>query len=197
MKPKRTADLSLFLTVTGLLLGSVSSLAVAQKNRAIVSHDSTDHEFLPITQNPDFILPMDDPEDDSNYDYGTQAALNGLAGEYSRKVDSMLNTVYKAILSKYSVDTEFIRYFKRAEAAWIIYRDAEMLAIIPPIEPPDVHGSMESMCYSEYRVSLTRERISELLMWLNVDPMNQTGCDTFYPDDLLQSMRGQKNQRKE
>ncbi|MFI5200751.1 MAG: lysozyme inhibitor LprI family protein, partial [Candidatus Kapaibacterium sp.] len=150
MKPKRTADLSLFLTVTVLLLASVASVSFAQKNRIEHPHDSTDHEFLPIAQNPNFILPMDDLEEDSDYDYGTQTALNGLEGEYDRKVDSVLNAVYKSILNRYSVDTEFIRYFVRAEAAWIKYRDAEMLAIMPPVEPPDSRGSMEGMCWSEY-----------------------------------------------
>lgn len=189
MKPKRTADLSLFLSATVLLLASA---CFGQTHRALRPHDSTDHEFLPISQNPSFILPMEDTVVDSNLDYGTQAALNGLAWEYDKKMDSVLNFVYRSILHQYSVVPQFIKYFKRAEAAWIKYRDAELLAIRPPLLPGELHGSMEPICWSQYRSALTRQRIGELLMWLQVDETDQTGCDTFYPESFLQSMRSDR-----
>ncbi len=183
MKPKRTADLSLFLTVIGLLLTSLAF--VAKDSRCQTSTDTNDKPFfLPISQNPDSMI----PPDDEPYPGDNQPELNENAAEYAAKMDSVLNFVYQSILRKYSVDTQFIRYFKRAEAAWIKYRDAEMLAIMPPDLPGELYSSIEAECQLEYRSAFARQRIGELLMWLHA-PEDKTGCDTFYTDDELQAMR--------
>lgn len=123
------------------------------------------HEFWPIADSANSIFPPDTYADSALTDLDASLASRN----YSRLMDSTLGLVYHAILKEHSSDTIFIKKFKRAEEAWIKYRDAELGAILPYDEylkepsPAIRYGNY--VCQDEFRTALTKRRIEELMMW--------------------------------
>jgi len=115
------------------------------------------------------------PEIDAYYDEhskidtlirrGGRYALDDLEKNvYARKVDSLLNIMYKAILREYATDTLFIRAFKNSQRAWLAFRDAQLSAIMPPRDH-SFYGQIESFCRDSFFALVTQRRIEELLPW--------------------------------
>ncbi|MDP4231410.1 MAG: lysozyme inhibitor LprI family protein [Bacteroidota bacterium] len=128
-----------------------------------------EHEFYSITRSAKSILPPDDEE------RNTQAEMN--TSQYPEKVDSVLNYVYRDILRVYADDTVFIKQLKIAEAAWIKYRDAELEAILPPA-PPEERGSIYPLCWWEYKISLEKRHLEELMKWYEGEDEGD-GCSSY------------------
>ncbi len=96
----------------------------------------------------------------------TQAEMNKSAIDEYIKADKQLNTIYNQILKEYKEDTAFINNTKRAQRLWIQFRDAEMKMMYPDREP-GYYGSIQPLCWYEYKKELTEERIGKLQQWLN------------------------------
>jgi uncharacterized protein YecT (DUF1311 family) len=99
----------------------------------------------------------------------TQAELNGCAGNSLVKADQKLNRTYQQILKKYAKDTLFLQRLKRAQRAWIFFRDAEVQMKYPTSSRADVttqYGSVYPMCYASFKAELTERRTEELSVWL-------------------------------
>ena len=93
---------------------------------------------------------------------------NGAAQRY-QQADKALNTTYQKILKEYKEDTAFIRNLKNAQRAWIQFRDAEMKAMYPD-RKPGYYGSVQPMCWYNYKARLTEEREAKLKIWLEGIP---------------------------
>jgi uncharacterized protein YecT (DUF1311 family) len=91
----------------------------------------------------------------------TQSDLDdSAAGDY-QKADQELNAVYHQILKEYRSDTAFIKNFKNAQRAWILFRDVEMKAVYPD-RPEGYYGSVQPMCWFMEITGLTQERTLKL-----------------------------------
>lgn len=96
----------------------------------------------------------------------TQAVLNQCATDQLNEVDKELNRVYQAILSQYEEDHEFLEKLRKAQRAWLKFRDAELEARFPAEQKQAHYGSVYPMCAAHYLVQLTQERIKQLRKWL-------------------------------
>lgn len=96
----------------------------------------------------------------------TQAEINKSAIDEYTKADKQLNTIYNQILKEYKQDTAFISNMKKSQRFWIQFRDAEMKMMYPDREP-GYYGSIQPLCWYEYKKELTEERIEKLKQWLN------------------------------
>ena len=104
-----------------------------------------------------------------------QHDINECASKDFDTADKELNQTYKAILAKYKDDALFLTQLRKAQEAWIKFRDAELDAKFPlaPGKNPRVeYGSMYSMCYFSEKAQLTRQRSEQLKDLLKTGP----GC---------------------
>ncbi|MFY7697876.1 MAG: lysozyme inhibitor LprI family protein [Legionella sp.] len=85
--------------------------------------------------------------------------------EFKRK-DSELNKIYQQIQKKYQQDQVFIDKLKRAQRAWLAFRDAQLEMLYPHKEDSSYYGSSLDMCTKIELTSLTVERIKTLKRWL-------------------------------
>lgn len=109
--------------------------------------------FVPLKQNS---------AQANNY---TQADMDKQAYREWKKADDELNKVYSQILKKYKDDKVFITKFKKAELAWIKFKDAEIEAIYPD-EDKSNYGSVYPMCVNGIATEMTQQRTKELKLWL-------------------------------
>ena len=91
----------------------------------------------------------------------TQLAMNECAKQDLREADAKLNSVYQQVLSKYANDANRIARIKKAQRAWIAFRDAEIEALFPGSEEPQ-HGSAWVMCRPLELAKLITERTKGL-----------------------------------
>ncbi len=92
-------------------------------------------------------------------------------------------TVWRKVITKYADSKPFITKLKKAESAWIIYRD-KYLESIWPNPDPNSYGDAYSLCRSGELIALTSERTKYLKAILNHSakskPVNSTAiasCD--------------------
>ena len=97
----------------------------------------------------------------------TQLELNEKACDKFKKADNDLNSVYNRILEVYKTDKTFIAKLKKAQVAWIAFRDAHIDAIFPLEDKRVEYGSVYPMCECGEREEITLKRISELKRWLD------------------------------
>jgi uncharacterized protein YecT (DUF1311 family) len=81
----------------------------------------------------------------------TQLALSECARDESSAADKQLNIAYKQVMIKFGDDSVFKVKLKKAQRAWIAYRDLEMELASPG-------GSVSSMCVGIRLTQLNKER---------------------------------------
>jgi uncharacterized protein YecT (DUF1311 family) len=121
---------------------------------------------------PCFAMPPGNPPEDASkptrspHHAFSQRDLNDQAATDTRAADREMNRVYAAILSKYAKDSAFIKKFKAAQRAWLLFRDAEVAANYPDMGQKGAHASVSTMCWDMTITELTRQRTRELKSWL-------------------------------
>jgi uncharacterized protein YecT (DUF1311 family) len=95
----------------------------------------------------------------------TQLEMNEQACSQYKLADAELNRIYQQILRAYKTDANFIKKFKNAQRAWLIYRDAQLAAIYPDTSP-GAYGSANTMCRCHELRWLTEARTKELKRWV-------------------------------
>jgi uncharacterized protein YecT (DUF1311 family) len=99
----------------------------------------------------------------------TQMEMNADACSSAKKADEKMNKIYAQILKEYKNDRVFIEKIKKAQRAWLVFRDAEMEAIFPPPTVEDggyyKYGSVYPMCACIWEENYTNERIKQLEKW--------------------------------
>src|SRR5262245_38533299 len=94
----------------------------------------------------------------------TQSKLNHDACDEYKKADEELNKIYSQILTVYRNEAEFIEKLKKAQRAWVTYRDLHLDSVFP-LTKPGQYGSVKSMCRCEILADLTYERVELLKEW--------------------------------
>jgi uncharacterized protein YecT (DUF1311 family) len=95
----------------------------------------------------------------------TQLQLNEEACAEYKKADAEMNGVYRRIMKDYSNDAPFIAALKKAQLAWIRYRDADLESIFPG--DPRNYGSINPMCRRMHLAVTTKERTKVLQQWVD------------------------------
>ena len=96
----------------------------------------------------------------------TQTEMNMMAAKDYLKADKALNATYKSVLKKHAKDVAFIKSIKAAQKAWIVFRDAEMLAKYPHKDEAMYYGSMFGTLWNSDLETLTEKRTKELKEYL-------------------------------
>jgi uncharacterized protein YecT (DUF1311 family) len=95
----------------------------------------------------------------------TQQEINRCAATDANNAEAEMNKVLEAFTSRHKKDAVFVQRVREAQQAWLRYRDAQLSAqfATAPGESTQVHyGSMYSMCYSNAKAELTRQRTEQL-----------------------------------
>ncbi len=95
----------------------------------------------------------------------TQPGMNNAVSGALVKADKELNDTYNKILQEYKTDAVFIKNLKKSQKMWIKFRDAEMKVKYPKREA-GYYGSMQPLCFTNYKALLTNKRTQELKVWL-------------------------------
>ena len=96
----------------------------------------------------------------------TQAQMNLDACDKYRKADAEMNGAYKQILNSYERDALFIEKLKKAQRAWLLFRDAHLESLYPAQDQLAAYGSVNQMCRCMVLAELTRERTVVLKRWI-------------------------------
>ncbi len=112
----------------------------------------------------------------------SQGELNECAFGKASQADHELNQTYQAILQKYSDRAVFIDRLRKAQRAWLTFRDAQLEMMFPSGEGA---GSVEPMCYGLYKAELTQQRSKELRQWLTGIEEGDVCCGSIKtPEEL-------------
>jgi len=96
----------------------------------------------------------------------TQAQINQDACDQYRTTDAEMNSSYKQILNSYGRDAPFIEKLKKAQRAWLLFRDAHLESLYPAQDQLAAYGSVNQMCRCIVLAELTRERTGALNRWI-------------------------------
>jgi uncharacterized protein YecT (DUF1311 family) len=100
---------------------------------------------------------------------GNQSKMNQCAYDDFLKADKALNDVYQQLIKKSKGDKTYIKQLRKAQRAWIVFRDAELDAMFSCAEE-DIKlcwGSMVGMLYPSAKAELTEERTKKLQHYLD------------------------------
>ena len=86
----------------------------------------------------------------------TQAEMNVTAGKQYDRADKTMTAAYKRLMSK--LDAKGKARLKKAQIAWIKFRDAEADLLSSKVEG----GSIYPMVYAEHLTEITTQRTKEL-----------------------------------
>ena len=94
----------------------------------------------------------------------TQLQLNEEAcGEY-KKADAEMNRTYAVIRRNYGGDRVFLAALRKAQLAWIRYREAQLASIFPG--DGSQYGSVNPMCRCGELAEMTKARTQILNRWV-------------------------------
>ena len=99
----------------------------------------------------------------------TQSEMNAEAAADYRKADKALNVVYQGVMKKHAKEALFLKAMKTAQKAWIVFRDAEMIAKFPHKDEAMYYGSMFGLLWNQALEELTTKRTKELKAYLKDD----------------------------
>jgi uncharacterized protein YecT (DUF1311 family) len=94
----------------------------------------------------------------------TQQELNDKACSDYKQADREMNQAYQTILRDYAKDRAFIAALRKAQLAWIRYRDAHLNSIFPGDRSQ--YGSINTMCRCNDLAEITKERTQVLNRWV-------------------------------
>jgi len=100
----------------------------------------------------------------SHADAQTQQELNDQACSDYKQADREMNQAYRTILRDYRKDRGFVAAMRKAQVAWIRYRDAHLNSIFPGDRSQ--YGSINTMCRCNDLAELTKERTRVLNRWV-------------------------------
>ena len=94
----------------------------------------------------------------------TQMQLNKEACDEYKKADHEMNGAYQTILREYREERSFVAALRKAQLAWIRYRDTHVESIYPGAASQ--YGSVNLMCRCTQLATITRERTKILNQWI-------------------------------
>ena len=96
----------------------------------------------------------------------TQLAMNQCAEADLREADSELNRTYEEVLARFAREPNKLAAIKKAQRAWIVFRDAEIDALFPASHTSE-QGSATVMCRPIHLARMTSQRTKELQELVN------------------------------
>lgn len=96
----------------------------------------------------------------------SQMEMNATAAANYRKADKDLNVVYQSVMKKHAKDAVFLKSMKAAQKAWIVFRNAEMIAKFPHKDEANYYGSIFGLDWNSTLQELTDKRTKELKVYL-------------------------------
>lgn len=93
----------------------------------------------------------------------TQASMTQCAGEAFSATDKELNKIYNTLMAKYNASNGAL--LKKAEIAWLAYRNAECQYETSPSEGGSIYSMVVTQCWQEK----TKARIKELTAQLECE----------------------------
>lgn len=91
----------------------------------------------------------------------TQAELNACAQEEAVRIDEEMQAVYRALLSKAAGKTARAK-IRRAQQAWLAFRDAYLDARFPASDKQREYGSIYPSELNLLKVKLTEQHVASL-----------------------------------
>lgn len=99
---------------------------------------------------------------------GTQIEMNVCAAEDYQKADKKLNETWKKLMVKFKNDKTATTNLKKAQKAWVAFRDADIEAMFSCASGDRVcWGSMESMLRSGELQAMTEARTKRLQHYID------------------------------
>lgn len=95
----------------------------------------------------------------------TQLAMDQCAAQDFTDADAEMNRVYRQVLTKFVAEPDRVSLIRKAERAWIDFRDAEVEALYPRNEEA-AHGTAWRMCRPIELTRLTQEHTKALRLIL-------------------------------
>lgn len=100
---------------------------------------------------------------------GSQIEMNQCAYDDFLKADKALNDTYQALVKKSAGDKTYIKMLRKAQRAWIVFRDAELDAMFSCADK-DIKlcwGSMVGLLHPSAKTEITRERTKKLQHYID------------------------------
>jgi len=97
----------------------------------------------------------------------TQVEITVDACQKYEQADLELNQVYQVVIEAYKGDDQFEEALRKAQRAWLVFRDAHIVSLFPAEEKQTNYGSVYPMCRCSVLASLTEERTKQLRQWLS------------------------------
>src|SRR5699024_7967459 len=96
----------------------------------------------------------------------SQAKINSEAENEVELSEQKLDSVYTAVIEQYEDNPEFIASLKKAQQAWITFRDAHLESVYPGKCKQTKYGSVYPSCVSNLLIQLNDQRTKQLRKWL-------------------------------
>lgn len=100
----------------------------------------------------------------------TQLEINEKACHKYDQADAEMNRVYREILNEYKGQPIFIEKLKKAQRAWLAFRDAHYESIYPAEDKAREYGTIHPMCRCNVLTELTAQRTAVLKKWIQGIP---------------------------
>ncbi len=100
----------------------------------------------------------------------TQTELSEQTCATAQEADKELDQVYQQVMKAYESEKRFTAALKKAQQAWVSFRDLQLASLYPAENKQMEYGSIYPMCYCLEKTKLTRGRIAQLRQWLEGMP---------------------------
>ena len=97
----------------------------------------------------------------------TQSELNKKAGTSSIKSEQEMETVLEKITLLYNDEKDFLKKLHTSQEAWLKFRKAQLDALYPAKDKQEAYGSSYAMAYAYAKEELNKQRIKQLMLWVN------------------------------
>jgi uncharacterized protein YecT (DUF1311 family) len=77
-----------------------------------------------------------------------------------------MDDLVKKINTEYAKDAAFMAKFKKTQAAWLTFRDAQMDMIFPETDKKE-YGTLYYVCRCNWLIEITTHRYDFLLKWIS------------------------------
>ena len=105
-----------------------------------------------------------------NLNAQTQSEMNAQAAQDFTQADKQLNATYQKVLKKFADDKLALKYLRATQKAWLVFRDAEIMAHFPHMNEPLYYGTMLGLDLNTLKKELTEKRTVELQKFLDEKP---------------------------
>jgi uncharacterized protein YecT (DUF1311 family) len=98
----------------------------------------------------------------------TQFELNDQMGRDLQDTEAELTATLATIRRQYAEEAQFLLCLAESQLAWEVYRERQLAMIFPyKDDTKEGYGTVFPMCWAIWRARLTKQRITELKLWVD------------------------------